>query len=151
MQQNILLGLVVLMALAGRAHAVAVGALGVLLIRLLGGDRWLPVLEGHGMFWGIAILTAVVLVPVADGRVTAVQVARTVASWQGVAALVICAFTTYLAGRGLDLLSANAAYVPALVTGAMISAAFLRGVPVGPLIAGGFLWLVLQVAHRLAR
>lgn len=150
MQQNIILGLVVLMALAGRANAVAVGALGVLLIRMLGADGWLPALESHGMFWGIAILTAVVLVPVADGRVTVGQIGAALASWQGVVALIICAFTTYLAGRGLDLLSANAAYVPALVLGAMISAALLRGVPVGPLIAGGFLWLVLQLAHRLA-
>lgn len=151
MQQNVILGLVALMAVAGRANAVAVGALGVLLVRLLGADRWLPTLEGQGMFWGIAILTAVVLVPVADGRVTPAQVGAALASWQGVAALIICAFTTYLAGRGLDLLRANAGYVPALVLGAMVSAAFLRGVPVGPLIAGGFLWIVLQVAHRLTR
>ncbi|MBC7340450.1 MAG: DUF441 family protein [Firmicutes bacterium] len=57
MQQNVILGLVALMAVAGRANAVAVGALGVLLLRLVGAARWLPTLEGQGMFWGIAVLT----------------------------------------------------------------------------------------------
>ncbi|MEW5933633.1 MAG: DUF441 family protein, partial [Bacillota bacterium] len=51
----------------------------------------------------VAILTAVVLVPVADGRVTPAQVGAALASWQGVAALIICAFSTYLAGRGLEM------------------------------------------------
>jgi uncharacterized membrane protein (DUF441 family) len=62
----------------------------------------------------------------------------------------LSAFTTYLSGLGLQYLTAegHGAIMPAMILGAVIAAAFLGGVPVGPLITSGMLALGIKIFHK---
>jgi uncharacterized membrane protein (DUF441 family) len=73
-------------SLIGNNFTVSIAAL-ALLIKLLGLDSWLPVIESKGINVGVAILTAAVLVPVVSGRVDANSIANVFKSPAGVIAV----------------------------------------------------------------
>ena len=55
--------------------------------------------------------------------------------------LTVGIFVAWLAGRGVPLMMNQPAVVPGLIIGTVIGVAFLKGIPVGPLIAAGILSL----------
>jgi len=110
-----------------------------------------PYIENHGMFLGLILLIAAILIPIANGNITPSNIKSVFTSWVGIAALLISLFTTYLSGLGLQYLTVqgHGDIMPALILGAVIAAAFLGGVPVGPLITSGMLALGLKLFHKL--
>lgn len=64
--------------------------------------------------------------------------------------MLISLFTTYLSGLGLQYLTVegHGDIMPALILGAVISSAFLGGVPVGPFITSGLLALVVKAFSK---
>ncbi len=139
-------------AVLGQANAVAVGA-GVLLIaKLLQTEGLvLPWLEKSGMFWGLTLLIAAILVPLASGKISFGALGKVFTSWVGLAALLLSLLTTYLSGLGLQFLTSqgHADVMPALVLGAVIAAAFWGGVPVGPLITSGLLAVLAKLIEKV--
>jgi len=132
-------------AVLGRSDSVAVAAGFLLLLKLLRADRFVfPVLQQQGVFWGLVLLIAAILVPLADGSTALSDLGRVFTSWLGVTALLLSLATTYLSGRGMNFLTAggHADLMPALILGSVVAAAFLGGVPVGPLITSGILAVV---------
>ena len=81
--------------------------------------RYLPWVEKNGLTVGIILLTIGVLAPLASGKIS--LGAGDFADWKN--------------------LTAIAAVVPGLIIGTVIGVAFLKGIPVGPLIAAGILSL----------
>lgn len=148
MESTYILLAVVVMAVIGRANAIALAAGFLLLVKLLQKDSLIfPLVEKSGLFWGLALLTAAILIPLAAGRVTLSDLRHIATSWVGVLALVLSFATTYLSGIGLQFLTVqgHAEVMPALVFGAVAAAALLGGVPVGPLITCGMLALLLKL------
>jgi uncharacterized membrane protein (DUF441 family) len=74
-------------SLIGNNFTVSIAALVLLLIKLLGLDSWLPVIESKGINVGVAILTAAVLVPVVSGRVDGNSIANVFKSLAGIIAV----------------------------------------------------------------
>lgn len=135
----------------GKANSVAVASCVLLFINLLKLDKYIfPLVENYGVFIGLVILIAAILVPIAKGQITFENIKNIFTSWTGAAALLISLFTTYLSGLGLQYLTVqgNAQVMPALILGAIIAAAFLDGVPVGPLITSGILGLGMKLFHK---
>ncbi|MBX6377447.1 MAG: DUF441 domain-containing protein [Clostridia bacterium] len=151
MESTLIILAVLVAAVLGRANSVALAAGGLLLLKLAAADRYVfPALARSGLFWGLAVLTAAILVPLANGDVTARDLWRVFTSWVGVLAFVFSLLTTYLSGQGLQYLTAegHGEVMPALVLGAVVAAAFLGGVPVGPLITSGLLALTMKLIGR---
>lgn len=151
MESTIILLFVLVVAVLGKADSVAIATCGLLIIKLLHVDKFIfPVIEKSGMTWGLIILIASILIPVASGKVTAINIKNVFTSFTGIAALVLSFFTTYLSGLGLKYLTVqgNAGVMPALILGAVAAAAFLGGVPVGPLITSGMLALIMKLFHK---
>lgn len=151
MQANIILLSILTAAVIGKANSVAVAASILLIIRLLNLDKYAyPYIENFGMFAGLVLLIAAILIPIANGKITFINIKAVFTSWVGVAALIISLFTTYLSGLGLQYLTVqgHGDIMPALILGAVIAAAFLGGVPVGPLITSGLLALGLKIFHQ---
>ncbi len=151
MQANIILLSILTAAVIGKANSVAVAASILLIIRLLNIDKYAyPYIENFGMFAGLVLLIAAILIPIANGKITFINIKAVFTSWVGVAALIISLFTTYLSGLGLQYLTVqgHGDIMPALILGAVIAAAFLGGVPVGPLITSGLLALGLKIFHQ---
>lgn len=150
MGSELILLSIFVIAVIGKANTVAI-ATGILLgLKLIGIDRYIyPFLEKNGLTYGIIILVAAILLPIASGKITADGIKGIFASWIGIAAFGLSFFTTYLSGRGLDFLTVqgHSDVMPAMILGAVIATAFLGGVPVGPLITSGLLVLVIKIVE----
>ena len=95
--------------------------------------RYLPWVEKNGLTVGIILLTIGVLAPLASGKISLGAGDFT--------AIAVGIFVAWLAGRGVPLMMNQPAVVPGLIIGTVIGVAFLKGIPVGPLIAAGILSL----------
>ena len=140
----ILLGIMVI-AVLGKANSVAVAVGLLLIIKLANAENAVfPVLQKEGMFWGLVLLIAAILVPIARGEFDYHHLGGIFTSWLGIAALLLSLLTTYLSGLGLQFLTEqqHSDIMPALIIGAVFAAAFMGGVPVGPLITSGLLALL---------
>lgn len=146
----IILGILAI-AILGKANSVAVATCLLLIIKLLNLDKFIfPAIDKNGMFWGIVILVMAILIPIANGSITIVNIKSVIFSWVGITAIVLSFITTYLSGLGLQYLTVqnHSDIMPALIIGAVGAAAFLGGVPVGPLITSGLLASVLKILHK---
>lgn len=151
METNIILLILLAVSVVGRAESVSIAIALLLIFRLLHIDSFIfPVLEKKGVFFGLVILTAAILIPIANGSITGINIKSNFLSVVGVTALALSFLTTYLSGLGLKYLTTqgNSDVMPALILGAVAAAAFLDGVPVGPLITTGVLALVMKLFHK---
>jgi uncharacterized membrane protein (DUF441 family) len=151
MESNIILLGVLVAAVLGKANSVAVATCLLLIVRLLNLDNYVfPAVEKNGVFWGLVILIAAILIPVASGKITTVNLKGVFTSWTGIIALLLSLFTTYLSGRGLEYLTVqgHSEIMPSLIIGSVIAAAFLGGVPVGPFITSGILALGIKLFNK---
>ncbi|MDD3168976.1 MAG: DUF441 domain-containing protein [Eubacteriales bacterium] len=154
MRSEMILFAILAVAVIGKAHTVAVAAGILLVLKLSGTDKYLyPFLEKNGMAFGIVILIAAILLPIAKGTVTAESIKGIFTSWVGVAALSLSFVTTYLSGRGLEFLTVQGygSVMPAMIIGAVIATAFLGGVPVGPLITSGLLVVLIGIVELFGK
>lgn len=147
----ILLGILIV-AVIGKANSVAVAVGILLLIKLANAENTiLPVLQKEGMFWGLVLLIAAILVPIAKAEFDYQHLGGIFTSWLGILALVLSLLTTYLSGLGLRFLTIqqHGDIMPALVIGAVFAAAFMGGVPVGPLITSGILAVITKIINKV--
>jgi uncharacterized membrane protein (DUF441 family) len=148
---NIILVVILAVSILGKANSVAIATCILLILKLLNLDKVIfPTIESHGMFVGLVLLIAAILIPIANGQVTSINIKSILTSWTGISALLISLFTTYLSGLGLKYLTVegHGDVMPALILGAVIAAAFLDGVPVGPFITSGMLALGIKLFHK---
>ncbi|MCX7884815.1 MAG: DUF441 domain-containing protein [Caloramator sp.] len=151
MESNIAILFILVISVLGKANSVAAAACFLLIFKLLNIDKFVfPYLEKSGLFWGLVILTASILTPIASGKITLLNIRKIFTSWIGILALFLSLFTTYLSGLGLEYLTVygRSDIMPALILGAVIAAAFFKGVPVGPLVTSGLLVLFLKLIHK---
>ena len=151
MEPTIILLAILVAAVLGKANSVAIATAVLLIVKLLNMDKFIfPSLEKNGVFWGLVLLTAAILIPVANGNITPTNIKSVFISPVGIVALLLSLFTTYLSGLGLRYLTiqGHSDVMPALILGAIIAAAFLGGVPVGPLITSGILALIMKLFHK---
>ncbi|AYD40540.1 DUF441 domain-containing protein [Clostridium fermenticellae] len=152
MESNIILIVLLLVAVIGKANSVALGICALLFFKLLNIDKYVfPSLQANGISIGVVILIASILVPIANGTVRFSNIKGVFSSFLGIFALLISLFTTYLSGLGMQYLTiqGHSEVMPALIIGAVIAAAFLGGVPVGPMITSGIIALGLKAFHKI--
>jgi len=152
LDSNIILAIILVIAVFGKANSVAIAVCVLLLIKLLNLDQiFYPVIEKNGVNWGLILLISAILIPIANGNVTIINIKNAFMSWAGVAALILSFFTTYLSGLGVDYLTVqgNSDVIPAMILGSVLAAVFLGGVPVGPLITSGMLALFLRIIKKI--
>lgn len=151
METNIIILAILVASVLGKADSVSIAAALLLIIKILHVDNLVfPILSKNGVFWGLVILIAAILIPIANGSITSINIKSNFTSLAGITALILSFFTTYLSGLGLKYLTVqgHGDVMPALILGAVAAAAFLGGVPVGPLISSGLLALVMKIFHK---
>ncbi|MBC8079592.1 MAG: DUF441 domain-containing protein [Gorillibacterium sp.] len=144
MNGNYILLILILVGLAGRSHIITVAACVLLVVKLLSLDRFFPTLERRGLEMGLLFLTIGILVPFANGKISMKDIGSVIMSVPGVFALVGGATAAYLNGRGLELLKLDPQIVVGLVFGSIFGIIFLKGVPVGPLLAAGLTAMLMK-------
>lgn len=139
----LLLLLFVALGILGHNPSVTISALIILLVQQTPLLKYAPMLEKYGVQFGIMLLMIGVLAPLITGKVQAAQIGALFTSWRTIAAILVGATVAWLGGRGIQLMKVNPPIVTGLMIGTIIGVAFLRGVPVGPLIAAGLLSLII--------
>jgi Predicted membrane protein len=143
--ENLPILIILVLAALGNNQSVSVAAAVLLVIKLLGFNNWFPVIESKGMNIGLIILTIAILAPVASGRITLRNMFDAFNSPVGLLAIAAGIFAAYAAGRGLFFIKETPEMVASLVVGTVIGVSFLKGVAIGPLIAGGMVSLVVAL------
>jgi uncharacterized membrane protein (DUF441 family) len=108
-------------------------------------------IERRGLEFGLLFLTITVLVPFASGKISSKEILSVFTSVPGILALIGGALATYMNGKGLDLLQMDPGLIVGLVIGSILGILFLRGIPVGPLMAAGitaFLYKIFELWLR---
>ena len=145
MNGDFLLVILIVVGLIGRSHIITTAACVLLIVKLINLDRYLPTIERRGLELGLLFLTMGVLVPFASNRISLKEVMSVFTTWPGILALSGGAIATYMNGKGLDLLKIDPQLIVGLVIGSIFGILFLRGIPVGPLMAAGITALLLKI------
>jgi uncharacterized membrane protein (DUF441 family) len=145
MNGELVLVALIIVGLIGRSPIITTAACILLIVKLLSLQRYLPSIERRGMEFGLLFLTLAVLVPFASGRVQTKDVVAAFTSWIGWVALAGGAAAAYLNSRGLDMLKIDPQLIVGIVIGSIVGILFLRGIPVGPLMAAGLTALFLKI------
>lgn len=150
MNGEVVLVILIIIGLLGRSHIITTAACILLIIKLIQLDRYLPAVERRGLELGLLFLTMGVLVPFASGKISVKDLTSVFTSWPGIIALTGGAVATYMNGKGLELLKIDPQLIVGLVIGSIFGIIFLRGIPVGPLMAAGITALFLKIAYYIA-
>lgn len=145
MNGELLLVILILIGLFGRSPILTIAACLLLVVKLFMLERYLPSLERRGLELGLLFLTIGVLVPFASGKITPRDMLSMFTTWPGIVALVGGAIATYMNSKGLELLKIDPQLIVGLVIGSIFGIIFLRGIPVGPLMAAGITAFLLKV------
>ena len=146
--ETVLVALIII-GLIGRSSIVTTAACLLLALKLIRLERFFPLIERRGLELGLLFLTLAVLAPFASARVSAREIVRALTGWTGVAPLDGGALATWMNGKGLDLLQRDPQLIVGLVIGSIFGILFLRGIPVGPLMAAGIAALLLKLADSV--
>lgn len=145
MNGDVLLVVLIVVGLIGRSHIITTAACVLLIVKLIHMDRYLPTIERRGLELGLLFLTMGVLVPFASNKISFREVLDVFTTWPGILALAGGALATYMNGKGLDLLKVDPQLIVGLVIGSIFGILFMRGIPVGPLMAAGITALLLKI------
>lgn len=146
---EIILVILIIIGLVGRSHIIATAASFLLIMKLTSLERFFPSVERRGLELGLLFLTIAVLVPFANEKIGWKQITPLFTTWFGIIALVGGALATYMNGKGLDMLRMDPQIIVGLVIGSILGIVFLRGIPVGPLMAAGITAFIVKVFQYL--
>lgn len=152
MESYLTLGLVLILSVIGHNMTVVYAAVIVLVLKffaqLTNSPIILEYMGGHGLQLGIIVLTAAVLIPVADGTVTISTMINSFKSIIGIVAIAAGLLAAIAGGVGVPLMQSNPNVIPALIVGTMVGVFFFKGIAVGPLIAAGFTYFVMAIIEN---
>ncbi len=153
MLNNATIGLLALLILGiwARSNLVAAAAAILLVIRFTRLTFLFPVLERRGVEVGLLFLTLAMLVPFAVGKVSLKDIGKGLLTVPGILAVIGGAVATHLNGRGLHLLADNSYLMISLIVGSIVGIVVWGGIPVGPLMAAGVTYLMLQIIESVGR
>ncbi|MBR5913942.1 MAG: DUF441 domain-containing protein [Selenomonadaceae bacterium] len=152
MIEYLTLAFVLILSIIGHNSTVIYAAIIVLVLKIISQVSGQPfILEwmgSHGLNLGIIILTAAVLVPIADGTVTISTIINSFKSPIGIVAVIAGLLAAISGGVGVPLMQTNPNVIPALIVGTMAGVFFFKGIAVGPLIAAGFTYFVMSIIEH---
>ena len=149
-QEYIIMLAILICGVVGHNMSVAYAAGAVILLKVLGLNQVIDVLGDKGVTWGIILLTAAIFVPIATGKITWADTLHCFQSPVGIVSLIVGAGVAIFGYLGVDYMKASPEVATALIIGTMIGVFFFRGVPVGPLIASGVVYVVMTIWQKLS-
>lgn len=141
--ENLPLLIILFLSVIGNNHSVSIAAAVLLIIKLLGADHAFSMLENHGIMVGITILTIAILVPLATGRISIHDMMEAFKTPVGITAILAGIFAAWAAGRGMFFIKETPETVTSLIVGTIVGVCFFKGLAIGPLIAGGLVYLAV--------
>ncbi|RKD25564.1 hypothetical protein BEP19_01065 [Ammoniphilus oxalaticus] len=151
MNGEMILVTLIIIGLIGRSNVIATAASLLLILKLTSLEHYFPAVERRGLELGLLFLTMAVLVPFANGNIRWRDVTPLFNTPYGWMALCGGALATYINGSGLGMLQTEPQMIIGLVIGSIFGIIFLRGIPVGPLMAAGITAMFVKLSELLFR
>jgi len=145
MNEYLTLAAILALSFIGHNMTVVYAAVIVLAVKFFGSSEMLNYFGSHGLNFGIIILTAAILVPIANGTVTISTMIDSFKTPIGIVAVTAGLLAAISGGLGVPLMQENPNVIPALIVGTMAGVFFFKGIAVGPLIAAGFTYFVMAI------
>ncbi|HEU4965611.1 MAG TPA: DUF441 family protein [Bacilli bacterium] len=145
MAGEIILVVLIIIGIVSRASILATAASFLLILKLLSLQRFFPSIERRGLELGLLLLMISVLVPLVNGKIATKDMLTTFVSIGGICALVGGIIATYVNGQGLYMLKTDPELMMGLVIGSVLGIVFLKGIPVGPLMAAAIAAMLMKV------
>lgn len=149
MHEMIFLLLLLGIGVLAKNESLMVAVAFLLVLKIVGLEKWLPLIQTKGIQWGVTIITIAVLAPIATGEIGFKQLIASLQSVSAWVALLSGIFVALVARGGITLLSTDPHITAALVLGTIIAVSFFNGVAVGPLIGAGIAYMVIKVIEYL--
>ncbi|TZE81206.1 DUF441 domain-containing protein [Calorimonas adulescens] len=144
--QFILLALITL-GIVSHSNTIAVASAILLITITTPLSRYLSVIEKYGLDMGLLFLTLYILIPLIKNRDILFSISETITSPIGILSVVAGALATILNGQGINLLNNMPQLILGIIIGSLIGVTFLGGIPVGPLMSGAILVMILYLLN----
>ena len=151
MRGLIFIAIIFILGLFTKSNSLSIAAGLLLMIKILKIKSLLPLLEERGVEIGLLFLMLAVMVPIALDRIGTKEIVATFSSLPGLLAIIGGLIATRLNNMGIQLLESQPQVILGLVIGSIIGIIFLKGIPVGPLMAGGIAAFFLYVINLFSR
>lgn len=146
MESWLFLGVIFLIALLAKNQSLLIATLAVLVLKALPhSDKILTLLNQKGINWGVTLISATILVPIATGDIVLKDLLNTLKSPLGWVATICGILVAILSARGVGLIAQSPEVTVALVFGTIVGVVFLKGIAAGPVIAAGITYCIMQV------
>ncbi|MBM7710798.1 DUF441 domain-containing protein [Enterococcus xiangfangensis] len=146
MESWLFLGIILLIALLAKNQSLLIATAAILLLKLIPySDKFLSILNKQGINWGVTLISATILVPIATGDIVLKDLLNTLKSPLGWVATICGVLVAILSAKGVGLINQSPEVTVALVFGTIIGVVFLKGVAAGPVIAAGITYSIMQV------
>ncbi len=132
-----LLIIVLAIGVMGKNSLVTWSAVALIALRLFAADWAFAFIDKWGIQVGLTVLTLTVLLPFATGETDLNEVWRALTGVKGLTALAAGIAAAWLGARGLGALSTSPEIITGVLAGTVLGTVFLKGIPVGPLVAVG--------------
>lgn len=144
---------VVILALGvfGRNNVIVFASVAALALMVVPTGPVLGWIATNGIQAGIFFLMLAVLADLATGRVQIRNLVHELWSIEGLLAVLGGIVASWMSGRGIELLAARPQVTIGLVVGSVIAAAFMRGIPIGPLFAAGLTAVMMSLWQMFSR
>lgn len=148
---EVVLVVLIIIGIVGRASILATAASFLLILKLTNLQRFFPSIERRGLEFGLLFLMISVLVPLINGKITAKEMLTSFYSVAGICAIIGGIVATYVNGQGLYMLKSDPELMMGLVIGSVFGIVFLKGIPVGPLMAAAIAAMLVKLYQFIWR
>ena len=137
-------------ALIGKNKSLVIGVAVVMVLKLIPQTQHLlKLLQSQGINWGVTVISAAIMVPIATGEIDFKELLHVIKSPAGWIAIGCGVLVAVLSVKGVGLLAVSPEMTVALVFGTILGVVFLKGIAAGPVIASGMTYVILTVFNLL--
>jgi uncharacterized membrane protein (DUF441 family) len=152
MEAYLFLIALVFIGVIAQNKSLSIAAAFLLIVKAIGLDgRLFPSLQAKGITWGVTLITAAILVPIAAGDIGFKELIQSIRGHIGIISFLSGIFVAIVAAHGVGLMKEVPLVTTALLAGTILAVGLFRGVPVGPLIGAGIAALVIGMWDIIAK
>lgn len=146
---GIVLLLILVLGMVGKSSILVASAAILLLIQALHLTRIMGTIQSRALEAGLVLLMVSMLAPFARGEISMKSLFQGLYNLRGLITLIAAIAATRLNLGGLEMLQREPTLMLGIVAGSILGILLLRGIPVGPLMAAGLAWVVIEIWHRI--
>lgn len=142
---DFLILLIIVLGLIAKSTVISTAGAVLIILKAFNMPRVISFIERYSLFIGLVFLMISILLPFTKSVDLKNILVNTFITPLGILAIAAGLIATNLNGEGLSLLNQKPELIFGILIGSIVGIIFFKGIPVGPLMAGGIMVLVLDI------